>query len=65
VRLSELVNNLKSVSSRLIRKEFADVVNQFYSKPVGSIGDSGRWNGEEQTARMLTDKQKLSSDAQP
>jgi len=32
---------------------------------TGSIGDSGRWNGEEQTARMLTDKQKLSSDAQP
>lgn len=34
VRLSELVNNLKSVSSRLIRKEFADAINQFYSKPV-------------------------------
>jgi putative transposase len=34
VRLSELVNNLKSVSSRLIRKEFADTVNRFYSKPV-------------------------------
>lgn len=34
VRLSELVNNLKSVSSRLIRKEFADVINQFYSQPV-------------------------------
>lgn len=34
VRLSEFVNNLKSVSSRLIRKEFTDTVNQFYSKPV-------------------------------
>ncbi len=34
-------------------------------KSIGSIGVSGRWNGEEQIARMLTDKQKLSSDAQP
>jgi putative transposase len=34
VRLSELVNNLKSVSSRLIRKEFQTEVNRFYSKPV-------------------------------
>jgi iron(III) transport system permease protein len=33
--------------------------------PDGSIGVSGRWNGQKQTARMLTDKQKLGSDAQP
>ena len=28
------VNNLKSVSSRLIRKEFSLEVNCFYNKPV-------------------------------
>jgi putative transposase len=28
------VNNLKSVSSRLIRKEFSLEVNRFYNKPV-------------------------------
>jgi putative transposase len=33
VEISKLVNNLKTVSSRLIRKEFATVVNQ-YHKPV-------------------------------
>jgi len=32
---SKLVNNLKTVSSRLIRKEFADHVNQVYcGQPV-------------------------------
>lgn len=34
VEVSKLVNNLKTVSSRLIRKEFADQVNAVYSKPV-------------------------------
>jgi putative transposase len=34
VEISKLVNNLKTVSSRLIRKEFADIVNRAYSKPV-------------------------------
>ncbi len=34
VEISKLVNNLKTVSSRLIRKEFAEVVNRIYSKPV-------------------------------
>lgn len=34
VALSKLVNSLKAVSSRLIRKEFADHVNRFYWKPV-------------------------------
>ena len=34
VEISKLVNNLKTVSSRLIRKEFADIVNRVYSKPV-------------------------------
>lgn len=34
VEVSKLVNNLKTVSSRLIRKEFHEHVNQFYSKPV-------------------------------
>jgi putative transposase len=33
VEISKLVNNLKTVSSRLIRKEFATVVNQ-YNKPA-------------------------------
>lgn len=34
VEVSKLVNNLKTVSSRLIRKEFAVQVNAVYSKPV-------------------------------
>nr|WP_264196521.1 IS200/IS605 family transposase [Microseira wollei] len=34
VEISKLVNNLKTVSSRLIRKEFTDVVSLIYSKPV-------------------------------
>lgn len=34
VEVSKLVNNLKTVSSRLIRKEFAEQVNAVYSKPV-------------------------------
>lgn len=32
--LSKLVNNLKTVSSRLIRKDFGDELNQTYSQPV-------------------------------
>ena len=39
VEISKLVNNLKTVSSRLIRKEFADVVNRIYrsdARPSGS-----------------------------
>lgn len=34
VEVSKLVNNLKTVSSRLIRKEFADEINAVYKKPV-------------------------------
>ncbi len=34
VQVSTLVGNLKTVSSRLIRKEFADWISQFYKKPV-------------------------------
>ncbi len=34
VEVSKLVNNLKTVSSRLIRKEFNEQVNRFYNKPV-------------------------------
>ena len=34
VQISKFVNNLKTVSSRLIRKEFATHVEQFYYKPV-------------------------------
>jgi putative transposase len=34
VEISKLVNNLKTVSSRLIRKEFAAQINLVYSKPV-------------------------------
>ncbi|MBS0642174.1 MAG: IS200/IS605 family transposase, partial [Proteobacteria bacterium] len=44
--LSRLVNNLKTVTSRLLRKEFASELSQFYWKPVlwhgayyiGSVG---------------------------
>ena len=32
--LSRFVNNLKTTTSRLIRKEVADEVNRFYRKPV-------------------------------
>jgi putative transposase len=32
--LSKLINNLKTVSSRYLRKEFAEHVNQFYWKDV-------------------------------
>jgi putative transposase len=34
VEVSKLVNNLKTVSSRLIRKEFADEINAVYKKAV-------------------------------
>jgi len=33
-QLSKLINNLKTVSSRYMRKEFADRVNEFYWKDV-------------------------------
>jgi putative transposase len=32
--LSMFVNNLKTTSSRLLRKEFADKLNRVYRKPV-------------------------------
>jgi putative transposase len=31
---SKLVNNLKTVTSRLIRKEFSEHVSKFYRKPI-------------------------------
>ena len=34
VEVSKLVNNLKTVSSRLIRKDFVEQLAQVYSKPV-------------------------------
>ena len=34
IRLSDFVNNLKTVSSRLIRKEFSDELSKVYWKPV-------------------------------
>jgi putative transposase len=34
VQLSKLVNNLKTVSSRLVRRDFRKQVNRFYRKPV-------------------------------
>jgi putative transposase len=34
VEVSKLVNNLKTVSSRLIRKDFSEQLAQVYSKPV-------------------------------
>ena len=39
VQVSTLVGNLKTVSSRLIRKEFADWIFKFYKKPVFWSGD--------------------------
>lgn len=33
-QLSKLIANLKTVSSRLIRKEFSAQINQFYTQPV-------------------------------
>jgi hypothetical protein len=41
---SKLVNNLKTVSSRLIRKEFGDYLARFYRKPLfWSIGYAIPW----------------------
>ena len=48
MELSRLVNNLKTVSSRLLRKEFAEHLAKFYWKPVlwhgayyvGTVGDA-------------------------
>lgn len=34
VQISKLVNNLKTVSSRLIRKEFSGHLSNYYYKPV-------------------------------
>ena len=34
VQPSKLVNNLKTVTSRLLRKEFADHLKKFYWKPI-------------------------------
>ena len=34
LQLSKLVNNIKSVTSRKLRQEFRDEINQFYSKDV-------------------------------
>lgn len=31
---SKLVNNLKTVTSRLVRKEFSDHVSKFYCRPI-------------------------------
>lgn len=32
VQISKLINNIKTVTSRLLRKEFPDYINQFYWK---------------------------------
>lgn len=34
VAISKLVNNLKTVSSRLIRRDYAERVSRFYQKPI-------------------------------
>ena len=34
VQLSRLVNNLKTVSSRLLRRDFREQINQFYREPI-------------------------------
>ena len=34
IELSKFIANLKTVSSRLIRKEFGDYLSQIYRKPV-------------------------------
>lgn len=34
IELSKFIANLKTVSSRLIRKEFGDALSQVYKKPV-------------------------------
>jgi len=36
-RKATLVNNLKTISSRLIRKEFADIVNLIFRHPPHSL----------------------------
>jgi putative transposase len=60
LELSGLVNNLKTVTSRLIRKEFAEHLSQFYWKPVlwhgayyvGSVG-----NASLETVRRYVEEQ--------
>ena len=47
VQLSKLINNYKTVSARLLRKEFADFLRQYYWKPyfwsrsyfIGTVSD--------------------------
>jgi putative transposase len=34
MKVSGFVNNLKTVSSRMVRKEFSEHISKFYSKPV-------------------------------
>jgi putative transposase len=34
IELSKFIGNLKTVSSRLIRKEFGDYLGKIYTKPV-------------------------------
>jgi putative transposase len=41
LELSKLVNNLKSVSSRKLRQEFAEHLERFYSEPVAADGFPG------------------------
>ena len=58
--LSRLVNNLKTVTSRLLRKEFAGELSKFYWKPVlwhgayyvGSVG-----NASLETVRRYVEEQ--------
>ena len=43
VAVSKLINTRKTISSRLIRKEFSDHLNQFYWKPVFWSGAPKRY----------------------
>ena len=50
IQLSKLINSFKTVSSRLIRKDYKDYLDKFYSKNlfwsssyyIGSVGDTNR-----------------------
>lgn len=37
-QLSKLINNYKTVSSRILRKEFPEILNRYYRKPYFLVG---------------------------
>jgi antitoxin component HigA of HigAB toxin-antitoxin module len=61
-RKATLVNNLKTISSRLISKEFADIVNLIYSGSSGVVSEvvNGKRAISKAQAKALGDYFKIS-----